>query len=309
MRKIIVLIGISGSGKSTYAKDYVEKNSNTVIVSRDAIRMALFGYTEETYSEYYKGDISEREKIVSDFFDAQVWTALEKGLDVIADNTHLNKSYINKYQMFGVWLQHIAFEADYDMCVERDAKRKKSVGEAVIAKQIKQFHKLMASDYYEEIGKFNSGLLRLKGECKAQEFDESKKSCLVFDLDGTLAHNNGRSPYDYSKVYEDSIDLDIAWISDLAKQNTDTDVIICTGRDAICKEETKKWLTECMIAYDDLYMRAEGDKRKDNIVKAELFNKIQEKYNIIAIFEDRKRVVSMARELGYKVCQVDEGNF
>jgi hypothetical protein len=64
-----------------------------------------------------------------------------------------------------------------------------------------------------------------------------------------------------------------------------------------------------MIKYDGLYMRSSGDKRKDNIVKAELWKKIQENYNIFVIFEDRKRVVNMGRKLGYKICQVVDGEY
>ncbi len=56
-------------------------------------------------------------------------------------------------------------------------------------------------------------------------------------------------------------------------------------------------------------MRKTGDNRKDNIIKAELWREIQEKYNILAMFDDRNRVVDMARRLGYKVCQVAEGDF
>ena len=310
MNKIIVLVGVSGSGKSTFAKDYVAKNKNTVIVSRDSIRMSLFGFNEETYNEYYKDDTSEREDIVTKFFDSQVWSALEKGFDVIADNTHLSKSYIYKYKMFGFPIELHIFDTDIDECINRDFSRTKYIGGDVISKQYNKFKKLMDSNIREEILVYNNDLEVTMNTCKFEEFEYKKKDCYVFDLDGTLAHINGnRSPYDYTKVISDNCDLKIRDIATLIGRNIETDVIICTGRDEICREDTEKWLEKHMIKYDGLYMRSSGDKRKDNIVKAELWKKIQENYNIFVIFEDRKRVVNMGRKLGYKICQVVDGEY
>jgi predicted kinase len=127
MNKIIILVGISGSGKSTFAKGYVKNHRDTVIISRDTIRMSLFGFNEETYGDYYKDDITEREKIVTNFFNSQVRYALEKGLDVIADNTHLNTSYIYAYKQFGVPLEIRIFDTNVDVCIQRDFERTKCV--------------------------------------------------------------------------------------------------------------------------------------------------------------------------------------
>ena len=61
---IKILIGISNSGKSTYSHEQWLKNpENTIIVNRDAIRY-MFGYTEETISEYYsRPDFNKRDRI------------------------------------------------------------------------------------------------------------------------------------------------------------------------------------------------------------------------------------------------------
>jgi hypothetical protein len=63
------------------------------------------------------------------------------------------------------------------------------------------------------------------------------------------------------------------------------------------------------IPYTNLYMRATGDRRKDWIVKAEMWEQIQKKYNILGMVDDRAQVVDFARRLGYKVFQVDAGEF
>ena len=41
--KLEILIGIPGSGKSTYAKEEHESNSNSVYLSSDKIREELYG--------------------------------------------------------------------------------------------------------------------------------------------------------------------------------------------------------------------------------------------------------------------------
>ena len=41
--KLYVMCGISGSGKSTWARGYVEEDPWAVIVSTDSIRECLFG--------------------------------------------------------------------------------------------------------------------------------------------------------------------------------------------------------------------------------------------------------------------------
>lgn len=64
MSKIILTIGISGSGKSTWAHTQWKKDPlNTIIVNRDKIRELLFGYTEISVSSLYsRKDLRKLEK-------------------------------------------------------------------------------------------------------------------------------------------------------------------------------------------------------------------------------------------------------
>lgn len=57
-------------------------------------------------------------------------------------------------------------------------------------------------------------------------------------------------------------------------------------------------------------MRPEGDKRKDSIVKAELFDKhIKDNYAVDFVLDDRNQVVKMWRDMGLKCLQVAPGEF
>lgn len=81
MNKLIILVGISGSGKSTFASTMVRHNPERyVIVNRDKIRELLYGYTEETISEYYqRNDLNKLEKQVTAYEDILIKQGLSIG--------------------------------------------------------------------------------------------------------------------------------------------------------------------------------------------------------------------------------------
>ena len=41
MKKLYLLMGISGSGKSTWARDFQSKFSDSILISRDGARFSL----------------------------------------------------------------------------------------------------------------------------------------------------------------------------------------------------------------------------------------------------------------------------
>jgi predicted kinase len=315
MQKLTVLVGVSGSGKSTFASEKA-RTGNCVIVSRDALRMNLFGYSESTYSDYYnrsKEEIAKSEEIVSKFHNNQIFYAIEKGMDVICDNTHLSKKYINHYKQFGCFIDlhflHTTHGTELETFIERDRKRIKCVGEDVIKKQFHNYCNLYRSDVVSEIEAFNNHLQEIYRTCKKTK--DSKKRCIVFDIDNTLAHKNGRSAYDYSLVGNDEVDESVVLLHDYVQAHSLVDVIICSGREGTktCISETEKWLRNKDIFYEEIYFRKEGDMRTDYLVKAEMWREIQKEYEIVALIDDRVQVVSFARRLGYKVFECERGDF
>ena len=59
--------------------------------------------------------------------------------------------------------------------------------------------------------------------------------------------------------------------------------------------------------FDALYMRKYKDHRDDAIVKAEIADIIEEQYQIFAVFDDRKRVLTMWQERGIFTFDVSQG--
>lgn len=143
----------------------------------------------------------------------------------------------------------------------------------------------------------------------------SKPRAIICDIDGTLAHRQeiggiARSPYDWHRVSEDMVDENIAEL--IRKLNASgLWIAIFSGRDSVCHAQTTKWLNDNKIPYDGLYMRPQGDNRKDSVVKRELYEKhIKDKYDVLCVLDDRNQVVKMWREeLGLTCLQVAEGDF
>lgn len=132
-----------------------------------------------------------------------------------------------------------------------------------------------------------------------------KPTAIMVDIDGTLAHMVDRSPYDYSKVKEDTLDEVIAGIT-----RKYTHVILMSGRPDTCREDTENWLRKHDVRFDHLYMRGADDKREDSIVKWDLYQKhVEPEYDILFVLDDRDRVVKMWREKGLKCLQVAYGDF
>ena len=74
-----VMVGLSGSGKSSVAKEIAENNTNTIIVSLDNIG-------EELTGDY--GNQENNEKVFK-VFRKRIREALENNMNVVADATNI----------------------------------------------------------------------------------------------------------------------------------------------------------------------------------------------------------------------------
>lgn len=143
--------------------------------------------------------------------------------------------------------------------------------------------------------------------------------CYLVDIDGTIANNehrihyitNGHKDWDkwHANAHKDEPIEQMVEILDLA-YGADIKIVLCTGRDEKCREDTLEWLNEHEIPYNALYMRKLGDRRDDDIVKFELLERIYEDgYQPVLVFDDRDRVVKMWRAAGLRCFQVAPGDF
>lgn len=285
MQKIIMLKGLPASGKSTWAKEKINENSNYIRINKDDIRESITGKWT-----------SKKEKIVISIRNSLIKTGISLGKNVIIDDTNLNPKHEQSLKTLAQELG-VEFEVNdsflkvpVEECVERDIKRDKSVGYKVIYK--------MYYDYlYQDPSK------------KIVNSSNKKRRCVICDIDGTLAHNyGGRNIYDLTRVKEDTPDPLVCAVLDGLDSTFGIDyldIIIVSGREDDCRKETEEWLYHNMIPYKALYMRKSGDKRDDAIVKEEIYKEfIEPQYCVLGVIDDRNKVVRMWEKLGVKVMKV-----
>jgi hypothetical protein len=134
---------------------------------------------------------------------------------------------------------------------------------------------------------------------------------VLVDIDGTLALRTGdRSPYDWDRVGEDEPNPPVIELVQTIRAAGRHRIILMSGRDEVCRWQTEMWLGAQQVPYDDLFMRAPKDNRKDSIVKKELYDQhVRGLYDVAFVVDDRAQVVAMWRSLGLTVLQCAEGDF
>jgi len=130
--KLIFLVGLSGSGKSAWAKDYVKTHAAEWL-SSDRLRLELLGnendqrHNAEVFNELHRRAIS----------------FLKEGKTVVYDATGLSGSrrrgFLKQLSRIDCEKICIIFAVPFSTCIERDSQRERSVGREVILKQMKQF--------------------------------------------------------------------------------------------------------------------------------------------------------------------------
>lgn len=118
MKKAIICVGISGSGKSTFSRQYQKEHPSYIRVNRDDLRAALFNM-----ENYYNSPLfSERELKVSMMVYNMIDISSPKD-DYIFDNTNLNITHLEKL-LNQLTLENIDFKFKFfDIELEEAKKR------------------------------------------------------------------------------------------------------------------------------------------------------------------------------------------
>jgi hypothetical protein len=135
---------------------------------------------------------------------------------------------------------------------------------------------------------------------------------VIFDLDGTFALLGERNPYDASRSEADELNAAVHFVYEAIRRGfPDTAIILVSGREDRWRPQTERWLARHGIAYDGLFMRRRGDRRKDVVVKREIYEEhIEGRYTVRVVFDDRDQVVRLWRDdLGLPCFQVAWGDF
>lgn len=312
MTVLLIMRGLPASGKTTTATLWVQEDlADRQRVNRDDIRQMLHS------GLYVHG---ETEKAVIRVRDRLIDEALCSGASVVVDDCNLRARHISELTKIGrrcgatVEIRDLT-DVTPEECIKRNRKRKEARQRAVPDDVIwDMWHRFVKNKScplpVPEIKEPTAGE-RVRYIAPDPE-DERFKPAVIFDIDGTIAHMNGRSPYDYSLVSTDTPDetvVDTVMMYDAAGYR----IIFLSGRKQECYRATQDWLTEALSVTEvpfDLLMRKDGDNRDDAQVKYELFDTyVRNRYAVHAVYDDRDRVVDMWRSIGLKTFQPERGNF
>lgn len=303
MTTITLTRGVPASGKSTWAQQWVLDGPMRARVNRDEIRASL-GITTGVGTLAQEANVSTTEKTL-----VTMWIGL--GYDVVVDSTNLRAKYVKEWLRLAESLNSGVHFKDFPIslsaAIARDEHRalygERAVGEVVLRSIFTKFTrdgKLPAIPVLEDEMIFVSA---------PYIPNITLPSAYGFDLDGTLAKMVSRGPFDTSRYHTDAVHEHVAEIL-RSLSALGHNILILTGRDAEFRPECETWLYDNDIPHDALFMRPQGDRRKDYIVKAELFDKyIAPSYNFRIQFDDRNQVVDGLRDKGIPVFQVAPGDF
>lgn len=291
---IIVTVGISNSGKSTWARQFIKDNQKQYTeVNRDELRINFF--CEGNRAEYVNYQFrKEREDYITSVQDAAIRSAIDAGKGVVISDTNLTPSYRNRFKelakSFGVPYKEQVFDVPLEVCIARSKKRDISVPVSVLERQYKQLREYLGKPQWAP--------------------QPSLPKAVIFDVDGTLAEKAPeRGIFEFEKV---GLDIPRKNVVDLLHMYKERGykIIVCSGRDDSCYAETHWWFQEHGMDFHKLCMRRTGDKRIDAEVKEDLFwEQIFPYYDVQLCVDDRDQVVRQWRAMGLECFQVAGGEF
>lgn len=161
--KLYVLVGLPGSGKSTYAKKLESESVNrTKIVSTDAIREELACSEQEMFR----------------LFHERIRSYLELGYDVIADATNITiksrAAVLASVKEINCIKTALVFGTDFQVCLANNSKRDRKVPEEAIYTMRSKFQ----IPFYEE----GFDIIHIRNQAKNDEvIEEAVKKMKTFD--------------------------------------------------------------------------------------------------------------------------------
>lgn len=128
MNDLILLVGVSGSGKSTYARSFCAQ-TGAVHLSSDECRGVLSG---DENNQEVSGRAFELLRNMTRYF-------LRRGQNVVVDATNLNpksrKDFVEIGRQFHAFIHAYCFKTDLTVAKERNKTRSRVVPEHVIDAQ------------------------------------------------------------------------------------------------------------------------------------------------------------------------------
>ena len=310
MPTLIITRGLPGAGKTSWARSWVRENPDRrARVNRDDLRGML--HNGDQIPADQPAGITGTEHTVVGARNALLRRLLEKGRDVVCDDTNLPQRVARELRAIArdagaTFEVHDLRDVPLELCLDRNARRS---GRARVPDgRIRELHRKYIAG--QDLGPLppeppGAGY----GLVSYVPLMHLPTAYLV-DVDGTVALLGDRSPYDATRVLEDRPN----WrVCDLVTtlHAAGHQLVFCSGRMEAARPDTETWINRWLgISRPVLHMRADGDLRRDSIVKMEIFDQhIRHAWRVLGVFDDRRQVVDAWRAIGLTCFQVAPGEF
>ena len=144
MNKTIICQGIQGSGKSTWARNWVQEDPlHRVRWNNDDMRILM--------GQYW---VPSREPLLSRIRALFLNAAMDYGFNIVIDDMNLNPRTTEYYEVLvenynnihedKYTIEYRLFNTPLNVCIERDAKRENPIGAKVLTDTYTKYEKLIA---------------------------------------------------------------------------------------------------------------------------------------------------------------------
>lgn len=336
--KLIMTVGIPGSGKSTWAESLRQTDPNNfVIVERDATRTVLFG------PSYHKGAPNKKaEDEVTQVNSALVKSGLSDGKTVIISDTNVNSRVASELVRLArenksdFEFEH--FDVSPEECKRRNEARGAAGGRQVPDEIMDRF----ISNAYGIDGKLKkakvsskTGIVSFVPEqtpgsklidayntkaIASQPFTSS--AVVIVDCDGTLfnnshdaarfLHGKGKKNYGafYRAVEKSPVNENVRDLANMMRDDEDLNIVVLTGRDDSCAAELVSAVERSGIKASRLIAKKEGDFRPDYDFKHEVLEGLKSEGLVpVHAFDDREGSIKTLESHGILVSKVTTPTF
>lgn len=335
MSKLILMVGVPGSGKSTIAEKMREGDPDNIItVERDRTRSVLFG------ESYHKGNFPKKsEDEVTRVNDKLIKDGLRAGKTVIVSDTNVNprnvQGLVRTGRNYGAQIDFEYVNTPADECRRRNDARGKQGGRHVpkfvmdrmiqnaydMDGNLKNYKIASKTGNVFFVPKVTEGSKLIESFNKKLEFTNPfiDSSVVIVDVDGTLANNQNAAAFylnhpdnrrkDYSSFFKHIQDAEVNTnVRDLANKMRDNDglsIVVLTGRSDSYAKELLSFIKRSGIKASRVIAKQEDDSRPDYDFKNDVINELKSEGLVLAhAIDDREGSIQTLEANGIMVSRV-----
>lgn len=329
-KKLIVVYGVPGSGKSTVAAGIVAADpKGTVWVERDQIRTELFG---DSYHKHAPVKKSENE--VTQVADARIRSGLDAGLVVVVSDTNLSpRSVRHLLNVAGdnVRVEFVPVDVAPDVArsrnIARGAAGGRRVPDAVMDQMIERAYgpdghlkQIVVSSrgdaFFVATGTPGQKAVESFNKMLESKYPVLSDKVVLVDCDGTLADNRvdadkafGQGKRrDYNLFFKNIENAPVnSAVVDLCHELRDKGytLFMLTGRSVQFGAELVRFVERSGAPLSGLFVKKDDDMRPDKDFKKEVLEALSSAgHRVVAAVDDRPQSIEVWVKAGVPVFRV-----